>query len=70
MRISTPGRAAYLSHALRSYKHNAFKWVLGWLVGSFVSNGDDGVLCYNYLLLLLISHLSKQSVASLLLPWR
>lgn len=31
-----------------------------WFICLFVSNGDDRALGYNYLLLLLISHLSKQ----------
>lgn len=51
--------------------HTNTRCLSGYGVSWFDSNGDDRALHYNYLLLLLLSHLSKQSVASgLLSPWR
>lgn len=63
MKVPSPGRAAYLPHIPRPCKHNVFKFWLCLFVWLFFSYGDDGALHHNYLLLLLISHFSKQSLA-------
>lgn len=63
MKIPTPGRAAYMPHILRPCKHNVLKFGVCLFVWLVFSNRNDRALHYNYLLLLLISHLPKQSLA-------
>lgn len=68
MKVSSPGRAAYLPPILRFYKHNVFKsWLCLFVWLGFFSNRNDRAFYYNYLLLL--SFPIFQS-SHWLFPWR
>lgn len=64
LKVPSPGRGTYLPHIPRPYKHNVFKfWLCLFVWLFFFSKGHDRALHDDYLLLVLISHFSKQSLA-------
>lgn len=64
LKVPSPGRGTYLPHIPRPYKHNVFKfWLCLFVWLGFFSKGNDRALHDDYLLLVLISHFSKQSLA-------